>query len=207
MSRYNYALSQFSSLGYGLRHERTLARPRYDDDDTSKVFLAAKDLALNTYQTVAQRWGDPKALPFLHLFLVFSYQYCHLRSGFYPHDDMKKVPWRLAALAKRGLPRMDPLTRMVPAILAMLHTASAQPVRPSTDTDQPSSTNTSALADSKFPDWAIPLISLLILGVVEVAGCVSKQRRKWYLIAMGASNLFFPWLVDHDGVSPTLTIW
>lgn len=82
----------------------------------------------------------------------------------------------------------------------------AKPVRlEQTDAEMLSDTN--AQYYENFPSWALPPIFLLMLAYVEVAGRYYKERRKWYIIAMALSNVSFPWLVEHDRMSPMLTGW
>lgn len=89
--------------------------------------------------------------------------------------------------------------------LAMLPMVASQPVQHGkTDSGMPLDTPTQP--GNQLPSWALPPIFLAMLAYVELAGLYYKERRKWYLIAMGLSNMWFPWLVDHDSMSPTLTV-
>ena len=91
-------------------------------------------------------------------------------------------------------------------VFVTLPTVAAQPV----EREKP---NVGDLPDNpahrhaQLLNWALPPTFLLMLAYVELAGRYYQQRRKWYIIAMVLSNLSFPWLVEHDGISPMFTVW
>lgn len=100
------------------------------------------------------------------------------------------------------------LTLMILAIIAMLHSASAQSSSRETSTDADQSQDPDIdPEDGPFPQWVLPPIFLLMLAYVEVVGRVADARRKWYLIAIWMSNVFIPYFVDKSGMQATITIW
>jgi hypothetical protein len=90
--------------------------------------------------------------------------------------------------------------------LAMLTAVAAQPTQRQ-KTDPEIVPDTPAHDHAQILNWALPPAFLLMLAYVELAGRYYEQRRKWYIIAMVLSNLSFPWLAEHDGISPMFTVW
>lgn len=60
---------------------------------------------------------------------------------------------------------------------------------------------------NEIPRWALPAVFLLLLAWVEVAGKAYGARRTWYLLALGLSNMLFPFFVMHSDMAPWLTVW
>jgi len=59
--------------------------------------------------------------------------------------------------------------------------------------------------DPDLPRWFYPALFAMIGLYVEGAGRYYNERHKWYTMFMAVANLAFPWLVEHDDVSPSLT--
>lgn len=62
-----------------------------------------------------------------------------------------------------------------------------------------------AQKEADIPEWVFPIFFLLIIAYTEGAGRYYGERRRWYMLALAPSNLSFPWLAEHERISPMLT--
>ena len=62
-----------------------------------------------------------------------------------------------------------------------------------------------AQKEADIPEWVFPIIFLLVIAYAEAAGRYYGERRRWYMLALAPSNLSFPWLAEHERISPMLT--
>ena len=81
--------------------------------------------------------------------------------------------------------------------------ALTQPAFAAADEEKPKQSS----EEDGIPAWVFPLVFGTFALYIHLAGWYSGERQKWYMLAMGISNLSFPWLAEHERVSPMLTAW